>query len=544
MEKIFNKYRFWFNCWGIVCGISCLVFSLYIFSFFLGNHDWQYLRYGTPLDAGVWEARITQFVLPVILFSGHVLPVVGALVGFLFLSAASIFLAKWYELPQKKIVVVCFALLIVLHPYICSQLYYTYLVPSLLLWHFCSVAGCVFLWEFINQRRYSLLLSGVGLLLVALCGYAACIELILTVVIGKFLLDISAQKRVKTAFVKKYFYFGEVVFVVLLVYAGIISGLKKYGIIDTGMYNTQSLPLNEVFYKILQEWFRPFEVLATALPYSSLLSNVCVAVCFLICLFSMKENKVLSVVGFGCLIYALFCAAFISPHGAFHMFRIHVYSVPYFAAILFAFVLKNGKKEYRNIVFVLSCWLVFLFIKADVITQKIWYLGDKQDKAIVERVKNDLLPELKHGKHYRLSAIGNLYGWQKFANIRFFSDTKREIYREYWGGPYFIPIFFSAGFWAYEAENPIWGDALYLGNDIFYGTSNENIRPEEVMKARIFAWHFDDEYREFPSKINTLQAFPKEPYFIVGKKNIVLMMDNDRNNKMKLLNKIRKQLNR
>ena len=489
----------------------------------------------------MWEARLTQFVLPVFLFSGHMLPVIGTLLGFLFFAAATVILAKWYALPQKKLVWVIFSLLIVLHPYVCSQLYYAHSVVSVFAWHFCSVAGVVFLWDFIDNKRFLLLLAGCLLLLIALCGYAACIELMLTIAVGKFLSDVSALKRISITFVKKYFYFFGLISVSFGVYAGIIFGLKKIGVINVGMYNTQSLPLLGVLHKISVDWYRPFDVLTTALPYSSWLSAVCIIACFLLCLCTVRENKILCVGGIVCLIYAMFCVAYISPQDVFRMFRVHSYSVPYFAAILFALVWQNGKKIHKNIIFALGVMLIFLFVKADVTAQKIWYLGNVQDEAIVERMKKDLLPELKKGMHYRLSTIGNLYGRQKFAGVRFVSDEKRETYKEYWGAPYFLAILFSAGFWAYEAENPIWGDAMYIGDSVFYGTSNENIYLENIITAGIFAMYFGDDKKELNLRLRKLKPFPQKPYYTIGGKDIFLMMENNNSNKVKLFDKMQNE---
>ncbi len=541
MKSFFDKYRFWISCWRIVFVALSLCFSFYLVTFFLGNHDWQYIRFGAPLGADVWEARPTQFVLPYVLFSGYTLPILGSLVGFIFFVTAVIILAKWYALPQKKAMIVIFSLLIVLHPYVCSQLYYTYLVPSLLLWHFCCVTGVVALWEFVNRRRYFLLLTAVALLLTAMCGYAACLELIVTIIIGKFLMDVSAQKKINVNFFKKYICFWGLMVIVLLLYGGVISVLKKLGAVNTGMYNTQILPADGVMHKFFENWQQPFSVLTKKMPYVDMWVSVCFWGLFLLSLLSMKRNKILCAVGFVCLLYALFCVAYISPYDVFNMFRIHVYSVPFGVAVLFAFVGKNGKTPCLNAAFVLSCVLIFWFIKADVTTQKIWYLGNKQDEMAVERMKNDLLPELKKGKHYRLSTIGNLYGREKFAEVISGSEQEREIYREYWGAPYFVPIFFSAGFWGYEAENPIWGDAMYIKEDIFYGTSNENISLEDIIKARIFAMYFGDDKKDLNLLLRKLKPFPQKPYYIIGRKDIFLMMDNNNAHKANLLNKMRNQ---
>ena len=128
MKILFEKYRFWLNCWGIVFAILSLVFSFYMITFYVGNHDWQYMRSGVKFTNGFWEGRLTQFLLPVVLLHSQVLPILGIVAGLMFFSGGSVLLAKWYHFPEKYIPVLSFSLLIVLNPYVCSQLYYVHSV--------------------------------------------------------------------------------------------------------------------------------------------------------------------------------------------------------------------------------------------------------------------------------------------------------------------------------------------------------------------------------------------------------------------------------
>lgn len=76
---------FGLKCAGVVWLILIVVFLIYWSSFFLGNHDFRFMRYGVPLDAGVFEGRFTQFLPSWLLTGGHILPVFNVLLGFAFL---------------------------------------------------------------------------------------------------------------------------------------------------------------------------------------------------------------------------------------------------------------------------------------------------------------------------------------------------------------------------------------------------------------------------------------------------------------------------
>ena len=219
--------------------------------------------------------------------------------------------------------------------------------------------------------------------------------------------------------------------------------------------------------------------------------------------------------------YAAFAAAYISPSDIFYMFRVHAFSVPYLVAIMLAFILVKGQNVYRNIAYLISIYLVFVFVLCDVNVQKVWYLGNRQDDKVIERIKGNLLPQMKENQHYRLSTLGNLYGQRKFADKKYISGSPCG---EYYGMPYILDIFFSSGFFAYEAYNPIWGDSMYLPVGIFYGRTNENMTDEQKADAEVFARHFGPNKDYLATSVRRLRPFPRKPYMVVDEKDIILML--------------------
>lgn len=148
------------------------------------------MRYGVPLDAGLFEGRFTQFVPSWLLTEGHILPVANVLIGFLFFAAAAVILARWFGLNAKYREMLPFALLIVLNPYVLTQLYYVHQILSIFCWHLLGVLGIVWIDCGVYQKDWKKTSAGVLALFFCLGGYAASLELVPVLCAGKFWLDI------------------------------------------------------------------------------------------------------------------------------------------------------------------------------------------------------------------------------------------------------------------------------------------------------------------------------------------------------------------
>ena len=527
-----HQNHFWLNCWGIVFGILTIVFLFSTAHFFVGNHDWQYFHYGMPIDAGFREGRLVQFVPTWFLTHGQVIPILNAVLGFAFYAGSAVFLAKWYGLEQKYVYVLLFSFLVVLHPLICTQFFYAYLFLSFALWRFFSVLGVIYLWQYIHSKHGKYFLGACFCLLVALNGYAVCFELILVIFIGKFLIDLVTTKEVNIKFFKTYFSFVFALGIILCMDMLILALCKKYNLVDAHMYNTQFLGVKDVYYRFLGNWQQPFRVLLFEIPYCGKALNwgiVGLIFIYLLECFFIKDMRrfLWAVIGIIALLYGILVAAYLSPYYIFFVLRVNSYSIPYVAAIMFVGIIVNIKCRLfvKNFTFLLGMLLICCFIKGNLIAEKIWYLGDVQDRRAADRVVNDLQPRLQPNHHYRLATMGGLYGHRKFAGqslTAFYNDS----YWEYWEGPFFPNIFFSAGLFAYEPSNPIWGDIIYLGGEaIFYDVINESVKIEESIYARVYARSFGKDKDILGQQLKNLQAYPRKNYWAIGEKDIFLMFD-------------------
>lgn len=553
---------FGLKCAGVVWLILIVVFLIYWSSFFLGNHDFRFMRYGVPLDAGVFEGRFTQFLPSWLLTGGHILPVFNVLLGFAFFALAAVRLAEWYGLPERYRDVLPFTLLIVLNPYVLTQLYYVHQILSIFVWHFLCVWGVIWIDRAVlaaedgkkgtgyaemsgRKRAAGCAAAGISALFVSLGGYTAALELVLTIYAGKFWLDIlRAEKSVKVIF-RHYLKLGAGVMAALLCYAAVIWEMKRRNLIFLGMYNVQTLPLRDMPEKFLQRWHKPWEILYSVFPYEVPLAGygfLLLAVAALAA--SLGRRKFLW--GALCLIvsvYLAFFLAFITPHDFFDTFRIHFFSVPYLTAVLFAIAFSCGGNGSRNLALAAAAVMMCVYIRTDIYAQKIWLLGNRQDELYVERIKQDLLPRLKPGKKYRLTTLGGLYGREKFAGIStVYSLRTYERDRELFRAPMYVSVMFSSGFFLSEPESPIWGDAMYLGGGIFYGITPENIMKGKRLDAEIFARTFGLDKEAQLDTLKIMMPYPAADYCFIGEKDIFLMMPQVRYDRETLAGIIQEEL--
>ncbi len=542
---------FGLKCAGVVWLILAVVFLIYWSSFFLGNHDFRFMRYGVPLDAGVFEGRFTQFLPSWLLTGGHILPVFNVLLGFAFFALAAVRLAEWYGLPERYRDVLPFTLLIVLNPYVLTQLYYVHQILSIFVWHFLCVWGVIWIDRVVlaaedgkkeaecaavaGKKAAGYAVAGISALFVSLGGYTAALELVLTICTGKFWLDVlRAEKSVK-AILGHYVKLGAAVMAALFCYAAVIWEMKRQNLIYLGMYNVQTLPLQEVPERFLQRWHKPWEILYSVFPYESPLAGYGFLLLAAAALAASRGRRKF-LWGAFCLIvsvYLAFFLAFIAPHDFFDTFRVHFFSVPYLIAVLLAVAVTCGGRGCRNMALAAAAVLVCVYAGTDFYAQKIWLLGNRQDEMYVERIKQDLLPRLEPGKKYRLATLGGLYGRKKFAGMHDeYSLRTYERDRELFRAPLYVSVMFSSGFFLAEPGSPIWGDAMYLGGGIFYGITPENVAEGKRLDAEIFAKSFGTDMEAQLAALKIMEPYPAANYCFVGEKDIFLMMPeihNDRN---------------
>ena len=474
--------NFWLKCFGIVYAISLIVFSFYTITFFFGNHDFYPMRFGVNFDHSFWEGRFTQFILNTLLFDGQILPILYSLIGFAFYSLASILLAKMWSLPQRKIIITSFSLLITLNSFILSHLYYVYTSISTMFWHLFVILG---LYLALNRKKISPLFMWT----IALLGYTPVINMIFTLIVASIIIDFLINDLSYKKLCKKYLSVILCALASILIYFVIFKVLQYTGIINNHMYNTQLLSFNNILDKIFNNLDKTICVLLFSAPFSSNFFPYFLSV--LISLYIVVAHKKKKLFMSLLLLFALFIAmltsAYISPYNIFYTYRINLFSVPYVIGLLFAIAVLCNSKLIKNIAFVCVIALILIFCNANFTIQKIWHLGNKQDEYSADRIKNDLLTQIDFNNKYRLYYIGGLSGRKKFADITYYRAETYDLYKEYYSFEYYLGSYLESSLFLTEKYNPIYGNLFIINGLTISIINNEFLTKEEKTKYEQFS---------------------------------------------------------
>ena len=523
---------FWLKCFGVIYAISLMVFSFYTTTFFWGNHELHLLKFGTIVDQGFGEGRLTQFLLPTILFDNHILPIIGLLIGLVFFVLAVIILANMWKIPKNTFCVVSFALLIIITPYTMSQLYYVHTISSIFFWHLMVVLGFYFINKSFDHSKLSIYnkIIATTLWLFAISGYIPAIQMILTLMFSFVIKDIINGCKIRVI-LKKYFIISLCICCALMFYLMIIYYLRTISYIGKDTYNQRHLPILDIALKLCDFWDKPFTIFTDIFPYCTIIVNIMFLLLFMLFIvLCIKNGRYVVILPIILLFYAMFACAYISSIDIFDTYRINMFSVPYVIAFFYSFVLKNKYTWIKNIGYLAVSIVIFMFSLSCFETQKIWHLGNNQDEKAIERIRQELFKQIDFNKRYRLFIVGNLYGRAKFANKITFSRWQKEKYREFFTYQYYLSHYFSSGLFFTENSNPIYADVFYAfdgfdyeNNDrIVLFTNNEYYTHEELVNYAFIA-----NYRYIKQDMVNKLSARKNEKLILSDSDIVIYLSDD-----------------
>lgn len=122
--------------WLVFAALN-LVFLYYQVTFFIGNHDWDWVKGTTQVlrwDTGLFEGRYGKFILNSALFGGQVFPLLNTWLAFALLAAGTALLPAYWRLTVTSARLAA-ALLPALAPFILGWLYF----PINILGNFAAV---------------------------------------------------------------------------------------------------------------------------------------------------------------------------------------------------------------------------------------------------------------------------------------------------------------------------------------------------------------------------------------------------------------------
>ncbi|MCM1324668.1 MAG: glucosyltransferase domain-containing protein [Acetobacter sp.] len=166
---------FWSAFFAAFAALNIL-FLFHGAQYLFGDHDWQYIKTGVPLSAGLFEGRFSQFILINLFTHGEILPILNNLIGFAGYSFGIALLAKYWHLPHNKRTYILFALFGAVTPYILSFMYFAFLILPVLSWN-AFIIGALIISE--KETSFSLkhTLTATILFTLALGGYPPVINL-------------------------------------------------------------------------------------------------------------------------------------------------------------------------------------------------------------------------------------------------------------------------------------------------------------------------------------------------------------------------------
>lgn len=447
--------------------ISLITYSFYAITYFQGNHDFRFLRYGLSLTQGLWEGRITQFLLTTLLLNNQILPILNMVIGIFSLSIGAIILAKTLNLPKQKISLTFFSLLITLSPYVISHLYYTHLVAQTLFWHLIIILGFTIstLQKSILNHKFINFASSFALYLIAISGYSASMQLIFVLIFSSMILDVTYNNKNIKDIIKKYTPLLIVGLLSAISYILITKFLISKKIMQTFMYNYQPHNFLGIINSLQHHNIKtPLQVLLSPYPYIT--NNISYLILGLLILtiitFYQKKRLIIGLILLIPLLISSTLAGFVSKYYVFNLYRVNIYSIPYLIAIFYTINIKNTNIVIKNLSNLMVTTILTMFICSNFTAQKIWYLGTTQDHQTIERVRKHLLPKIDINSQYRLFVVGNLNSAPKFDIKNKKTYLKTTPYHEHNGVDFFVEAYFPNLLFLTEAKNPILTTSIYI----------------------------------------------------------------------------------
>ncbi len=367
-----------------------VVFAYYQFTFFWGNHDWDWVKGTTQvlrLDTGLFEGRYAKFILNVALFGGQILPLLNTLAAFALLAIGQVLLVNYWQIkrPFARVLV---ALLPAVAPYVLGWLYF----PINILGNFAAVPLVVGGLILAEKEGIKPKVAAVLCFLIALGVYPSVMEMIVICWCARQILIPPAKfkQRVSSAIT---------IIAALLVFKFTLYGLEKAGLVYMGHYNMQTATFGEMLARLPQTLMLIFSQMATTLPFFPVALKS-IGMALVITALVTTARRPADIILWGAMLAATVLSTFLTaaPAETAYMPRVNFYGLNYLYAASAALILQQKKTLCRNLGLALSLLYIGISVNQDTEAQKVWQLGKIAEEQLVERVisriedNNSVLP--------------------------------------------------------------------------------------------------------------------------------------------------------
>ena len=379
------------NSWYILCALSLLTYLPFIFYFMWGNHDWQWVKEYTPLLSGVFEGRFSQFILPIALFEGKILPVLTLLTAITLYSLSAYILLQMWQAPQKPLIVILLGLNIVIAPYTVSWLYFAFLILSCLSWPLFVILG---FWLLQHHLKLNInIILAIILFTLALGGYPPIINMIGTIFCTLALSDLCIKKLSVKSLIKKYLpYAISVIISVILLF--FVQHLLKLHHLQYDTYNTAGITLQELAQKFLSDFPATFYQFVFTTSFIDESYKYITLSLVLLSIWVMLKNlpkKLPNILAFIIIIFGLLLstiATLIAAQNEIYVKyepRIEFFTLPYIYTFAAVVLINSAEPILKNVTFMALLFLAFHNFNNNTYAAKVWSLGFHAENNFSER---------------------------------------------------------------------------------------------------------------------------------------------------------------
>lgn len=426
LTKIFKLPKKTISLWIIATFVLCLNFAPLLFNFIWGNHDWMPLISSNNLKSGLIEGRFSQYIFLNVLFSGNILPILNIIIGFIAYTLSIILLTtKVFNFNIKNLSQTLIILSAVTLPYIIEILYFQFICLTQLIWPLIIVTSIYFAKKASQQNKVINTTISLILLLLAVGGYPASINMFLTISCLLFIQSKNNSLKELKANIIKFLPYIISATISLIILKIIYIYLQNNNLM-LNLYNNSNIKLSDLLYKIPQTIKISILSFLQPQPYFSLIFKILTFSIFALFsidyIFSAKtlQTKTIHISLLLALLICIKFSALLTNETADNYFsqydpigfmvRTDFYSIP--TVILFiSFYLINKKNFlYRNIIFATSIILLWLNILANYNFSKANTLGFKAENMLTDRVITRIFShqDFTSTKLYSLLQIGDI----------------------------------------------------------------------------------------------------------------------------------------
>ena len=454
-----------------------IVFLWHTVTFFFGNHDWNSIKAGVLIGWSVFDGRWGAGILQQVT-GGDILPVLNNLFCFAGFCLAMIALAKYWNIPKTVFTYTVFGLFIMLMPYTHPWLQFVHSET-----YFWNILLIVIGFMLIDSKKIYLQLLSVPLFTFSLGCYSAFIEAIVTVYLGKCLLDAWFEYTDFKDYVKKHYLPVIYIAISSAFFAATIYLLRDVYHVMISYYSTDVVGIDTVWQNILSLPLYLKTAFVTQSPFIPSFFKLLLISAFPISLFLLPRNSVLRIFIIVLVIISLALSTqiiqIISVADFSGWLRLDYFCMPYIYAVGFSILLRQKKKIWKSLALSMMMIAVYYSALQDFRYQKISYFDFQREMKVfddvISRIKAN--PKFSPYKQYNLLRVGSMYidGQSIYDIYNGGRDLKNNGWIPFvmnWAGKEFFDFYEKESFikhvYDYEIESVPLLDDYLLKMDVDY----------------------------------------------------------------------------